>query len=168
MFGELQRLLSKPKAIKRIRQTMMQSKTYAEEMFQKLENNIISMAFAKNKNDTNKIKELELTERKLINALLDGPVENYNFFMALFIAEYKERTYWSFFDIHCEQIEYDILAEYSRIFSKNMIWDCMAKSHKHDPNHIMNKGKSYHFYDMIEHKGRNILKMSKDEIYNAV
>jgi len=147
---------------------MIQSKTRAEEMFQKLENNIISIVFAKENNNVEKIKTLEHTKRELINNLLDGSVEVYNFFMALFIAEYKERTYWSYFDVHSEQIECDILAEYSRIFIKNRVWDCMAKSLKHDPNHIMFQGKSYHFYDMLEHKGRNILKMTKDEIYNAV
>jgi hypothetical protein len=145
----------------------MRSKTYAEEMFQKFESNAISMVFAKNNNDIEKLRELERTERKIINTLLDGPVEDYNFFMTLFIAEYKERTYWSYFDVHYDQIECAILAEYSRIFSRNCIWDSMAKSRMHDPNHIMFVGKSYHFYDMIEYKGRNILTMTEDEIYGT-
>ncbi len=155
------------KYVKLMTETMIQSKTYAQKMFQKFESNIISMVFAKSNNDVEKLRELEGTERKIINELLDGPVENYNYFMALFIAEYKDRTYWSLFDVHYEQIECDILAEYSRIFSKNCIWNSMAKSQKHDPNHIMFVGKSYHFYDILEHKGCNILKMTKDEIYSA-
>lgn len=158
-----------PKATNRsdsmMTEAMMRSKNYADEMFQKLESNIISMVFAKNKNDVEKLRELERTERQIINAVLDGPVEGYHFFMTLLIAEYKERTYWSLFDAHYEQIECDILAEYSRIFNKNCIWDSMAKSMKHDPTHIMLAGKSYHFYDMLEHKGCNILNMSEDEIY---
>jgi hypothetical protein len=148
-------------------EAMMRSKACAQEMFQKFESNTISLVFAKKNNDVEKIRELELTEHKIINTLLDGQVEDYNFFMTLFIAEYKDRTYWSLFDAHYEQIECDILAEYSRIFSKNCIWDCMAKSRKHDPNHIMFVGKSYHFYDMLEHKGCNILVMTEDEIYSA-
>jgi hypothetical protein len=159
---------TKRQSNKLMTEAMMRSKTCAQEMFQKFESNIISLAFAKNNNDVEKIRELELTEHKIINTLLDGPVQDYNFFMTLFIAEYKDHTYWSLFDAHYEQIECDILAEYSRIFSKNCIWDCMAKSHKHDPNHIMFVGKSYHFYDMLEHKGCNILVMTEDEIYSAI
>jgi hypothetical protein len=169
LFGELQDIQKRQKRQKRqtMTEAMMRSKTYAQEMFQKFESNIISMVFAKNSNNVKKLMELECTERKIISTLLDGPVEQYNFFIALFIAEYKDRTYWSFFDAHYEQIEYDILTEYSRIFSKNCIWDCMAKSRKHDPNHIMFVGKSYHFYDILEHKGCNILTMTRDEIYSA-
>jgi hypothetical protein len=149
-------------------EAVMHSKMTAEQMFQKFESNIISMVFAKNSKDVEKLREFERTERKIINTLLDGSVLDYNFFMTLFIAEYKERTYWAYFDAHYEQIECDILAEFSRIFSKNCIWDSMAKTHKHDANHIMLVGKSYHFYEMIEHKGCNILTMTEDEIYGKV
>jgi hypothetical protein len=143
-------------------------KSYVTDMFSKLSDNIISLVFAKNKGDTEKQKLCELTERKIINTMLDGAVDEYNCFMMLFIAEYKELTYWSICDIYFEKIESDILAEYTRIFSKNCIWDCMSKSHKHDPNHIMLVGKHYQFYDVLEYKGYNILTMTEDEVYDAL
>jgi hypothetical protein len=149
-------------------EAMMQSKIHAEQMFQKFEDNTISLVFAKNKNDVEKQRECEGTERKIINNLLDGSVELYDFFMLLFIAEYKDRTYWSVCDIHFDRIESDILAEYKRIFSKNCIWDSMAKSHIHDPKHIVFEGKHYHFYDMLECNGYNILTMTEDEICDAL
>jgi hypothetical protein len=151
--------------------TMLECKTYAEQMYQKFESNIISMVFAENKNDVEKLKQCQAAEREMINTLLAAPVEKYNCFMTLLIAEYKERTYWSICDAHCDsdyRIECDILSEYTRIFSKNCIWDCMAKSQKHDPTHIMFAGKHYHFYDMLEEKGYNILTMSEEEVYNVL
>jgi hypothetical protein len=148
--------------------TMQRSKTYAEDMYQKIESNTISLVFAKNNKDAAKQKQCELIERKIINDILAAPVEHYDCFMTLFIAEYKERTYWSICDVHFDKIESDILAEYSRIFSNNCIWDCIAKSHKHDPTHFMFVGKSYHFYDMLECKGCNILKMTEDEVFRML
>ena len=142
--------------------------SYATDMFSKFSDNIVSLVFAKNKGDTEKQKECELAERKMINALLDGQVEQYNLFMMLFITEYKELTYWSICDIHFEKIESDILKEYARIIRKNCVWDCMSKNHKHNPNHAMFVGKHYQFYDVLEHKGYNILTMTEDQVINAL
>lgn len=148
--------------------TMQRSKTYAEEMYQKIESNTVSLVFAKNNKDAAKQKQCELTERKIINDVLAAPVEHYNCFMMLFIAEYKERTYWSICDLAFDEIESDIFDEYSRIFTKNCIWDCMAKCHKLDPTHFMFVGKHYQFYDALEFMGYNILNMSEDEVYKAL
>jgi len=147
---------------------MQQSKKYAEEMYQGFEKNIISLVFAKNKNDKEKQKKCEDKERVMINAVLAAPVDHYNCFMKLFIAEYKERTYWSICDVHFEKVESDILHEYTRIMRQNCIWDCMCKCHKHDPVHFMFTGKHYQFYDALEFNKCNILNMTEDEVFAAL
>lgn len=144
--------------------TMLLCKTYVEQMYQTLESNIISMVFAKKNDDDEKLKQCEIAECEMINAIMDASALEFECFMTLLIAEYKERVYWSICDAHYEQIDCDILCEFSRIFAENSFWDILAKGWVHNPNNVMFTGKYYHFYNMLECKGGNILTMSEAEV----
>jgi hypothetical protein len=148
--------------------TSSEVKNYASEMFSKLNSNIHTLIFAKNNNDAEKQKQCLLIERKIINDMLAADIEQYNCFMSLMLAEYKEKTYWSICDIHFEKAESAILHEYKRIITGNCIWDLMSKAHKHNPNHFMFKGTHYKFYDALEVMGHNILDMTKDEVIEVL
>ncbi len=148
--------------------TAVEVRSQTREIFTRLESNMIALVYAKQKNDEERQRTCAKTEKEIVNSIFVTTPEVYNSFMQLLIAEYKERTYWSYCDIHVEKVEMDILMEYERLIKGNRIWETMATSHKHDPTDKMYEGVYYQFYEALEYMGYNILNMTEDEVYAAL
>ena len=149
----------------------------AESMFNDLDEAITSYVMAVNKAITSYVIDEEneekqrLCEQKITEILenvRNSSDEVYDCFTMLFMAEYKERIYWSLYDCKKSDIEDDILAEYDNIIN-NYDYDlfCILQEHYHDPEHYVFQNKNntfYSFYEQIEVKGYSILDIRESGI----
>lgn len=142
-----------------------QIKEKANQFFDELNSAIISLAFAKNKNDS---KKVDICQNK-IESILDNVHNNCDTntsdaFTRLLMAEYKEQVYESIFHPHFDRMDYDVLCEYDLLIeSKPDLYT--PYDHIHDPTHFMfDDGKHYYsFYEMMEKDGSKILDKWNEE-----
>lgn len=126
--------------------------------YEELDSAIISLTFAKNKNDTQKIEtSLSKIEDILSKVHNHCEPEMADGFTQLLMAEYKERVYESIFHMHFDKIDYDILCEYDDLItSRPHLYD--PYNHIHDPSHFIFVDKRfYSFYEMFEVNDLKIL-----------
>jgi hypothetical protein len=152
--------------------TLMKNKYSAEHLYDKFHSAVISLVFAKDKDDKDK---QESSKEKIVNVfdvLNNSSDEVYDYFCMLLMAEYKEMIFNSICDPTFENVEADILEEYDSIIDNDENLYYIAQEHYHDPNHVVfqNKPSCYSFYYMAEAKGLNIIEMyetgNHDDLFN--
>lgn len=125
-----------------------------KDLYNRIDKNTISLVFAQNKGDIDKISECNEIEKSLIMTALKCDVAEY--FKMFFIAEYKEKIYESMFDPFFRKMELDILCEIERIVQSMYTYKDIY-NYIFDHENFLFKGRFYSFYEFVECKGANIM-----------
>lgn len=137
----------------------MAAKYKAQDLFNKLNRNIISLAFANLKKREEDIIQYFSKEQRLMDTLFKSKdktvIDN---FLMKFISEYKQYMYDSIYNTYYfEDVEQAIFEEYQRIVEAYSL-DNDVYYHEYDPAHIMFNEKDYYeFYENVEKHGDYIL-----------
>lgn len=128
--------------------------TKCQQRFDTIQNNSISLVFAKSKGDQQAIEMYTKKEKELVLEALK--CEEADYFKMFFIAEYKEQVYECMFDPCFERIEQDVFNELERIIERMYTYEDIY-NYALDTNHFLFKNKFYSFHEFVEAKGTNIL-----------
>lgn len=138
--------------------TAMAAKYKAQDLFSKLNRNIISLAFARLKKNEESVIECFSKEQRLIDILFNSDVKVVQNFLMKYISEYKQQMYDSIYNTYYfEDIEQAIFEEHQRIVEAYGLYEDVYY-HQHDPTHCMfEKNEYFEFYDNVEKYGNYIL-----------
>lgn len=118
----------------------------ARYLLEQLHSKTISLVFAKNKGETQKVEQLEQTEKEILQSAL----EVQDFFIMGLMADYKEKVYDSKTDAYFSSTDDAMMCEYKRIVNTVVGDDDAVYNHIHDPNHPIFQDGNKHYYCFYE------------------
>ena len=118
----------------------------AQYFLEELNSNAISLAFAKNKEDTEKIVQLKTKKTEILDTIFNEEGQLLDYFTMGLMATYKEMIYDSKHDCFFRDIEYAIMFEYDCIIDKYFGGEQAVYDHIHKPMHPMFQYTDMYYY----------------------
>lgn len=126
----------------------------AQKLFEKFDQNMISLVLEKDKmltQDNKKIAEYYQNQQNILNMVCDSSMQLQECFFQLLMAEFKNAIYEEYHSYGFDRISYVIILEYSEfLYTTGMIYNYV-----YNPNHFIFQMTDKQYHDTISINGVN-------------